>query len=151
VNHTLEYFEKTGEGFDIIVLLEPTSPLRKKRDIDMALEAFIQNKSADGIISIGEVHLEHPSIIKKVKSGFLRPFFEQKIKFHQRQQLDKAFFPYGVLYVIKVDVFKSIQTFYSNKIMPYFIERWQNYEIDDEIDFFIVEMLMNRYGEKIHG
>ena len=48
------------------------------------------------------------------------------------------FFPYGVLYIIKVDVFKSIQTFYSDKIIPYFIERWQNYEIDDEIDFYII-------------
>ena len=26
--------------------------------------------------------------------------------------------------------------------MPLFIERWQNYEIDDELDFFIVEKIM---------
>lgn len=143
IMHAVDWFEKRGETFDILVLLEPTSPLRKDDDIDNAIKAFVNNyENADALVSLGEVQLEKPHIVKKIENGYLVPFVKSDIKFHQRQQLPKAYFPYGVIYIVKTESFKKTRTFYQKKTIPYFIERWQNYEIDDLHDFICHEAIL---------
>ena len=144
VLHALAFLEQQGEIYDYIMLLEPTSPLRKPTDIDNALELLLESENADSLISVGEIQLEHPMIVKKIApNGYVIPYIEGIKKIHQRQQADKAYFPYGVVYICKVSVYKEKRTFYAGKIIPYFIERWQNFEIDDEVDFAIAETLMD--------
>ena len=36
--HAINFFKTNGESYDIIILLQPTSPLRTTNDIDKALE-----------------------------------------------------------------------------------------------------------------
>lgn len=143
--HAINWLENRNECFDILVLLEPTSPLRKEDDIDKALEEFIKNYAlADSLISVGEVHMENPHIVKKIENGYVKPFMELNKNFHQRQSLPKVYFPYGVIYAVKTDSFNKKKTFYLDKTIPYFIERWQNYEIDDIYDFYCIETILNR-------
>jgi CMP-N-acetylneuraminic acid synthetase len=148
--HALDWFEKRGEKFDIIVLLEPTSPLRKDGDIDNAIELFIKNiRKADALISIGEVHLENPFLIKKIdKLGYVKNFLKISNKISLRQYLPKVYFPYGVIYLSKVNLFKKHKSFYQKKVVPYYIERWQNYEIDDIYDFICVEAILKQKLQK---
>jgi CMP-N,N'-diacetyllegionaminic acid synthase len=146
VIHALDYFEKLSLKFDYVVLLEPTSPLRKIDDIDNAIKILIKNQSFDTLVSIGEVHMEHPSIVKKLKNNkYVFPYIDDKKSYFQRQQLQTAYFPYGVVYISKTKYFRNKKTFYSKKTLPFFIERWQNYEIDDQIDFDINELLIKKY------
>lgn len=150
--HALEQLSLQGESYDYVALLEPTSPLRKPNDIDDAINLIVQNTGADCLVSVGEVHMEHPIIVKKIdEKGFVTPYMSNITKIHQRQQADEAYFPYGVVYISKVSEFKKKQTFYTEKTIPYFIERWQNYEIDDQLDFYIVEQIMRIKMEGING
>lgn len=143
VMHVINCFEEKGEYFDIVVLLEPTSPLRTKGDLDNAIGLFIENiDKADSLVSLGEVHLESPYIMKKVEEGFVKPVIEIGQEFYQRQQLPDVYFPYGVIYLSKVDALKKHKTFYQERTIPYFVERWQNYEIDDIYDFVCVEAIL---------
>jgi CMP-N-acetylneuraminic acid synthetase len=151
VLHTLDVFEQSGEVFDYIVLLEPTSPLRKKNDIDDAIERIVQHSDAECLVSVGEVHMEHPQIVKTIIGGYVSPYLNKDINIYQRQQADKVYFPYGVIYISMVSAFKATRTFYTSKTIPYPIERWQNYEIDDGIDFMIVETILQKYKEQIYG
>ena len=144
LSYTIGLLEKRGEKYDYLILLEPTSPLRKDRDIDNMIEIAVDNPTADGVISVGKVHLEHPSIVKKVDSkGYIVQYISDGKKFYQRQLEDQALFPYGVGYLVKVDRFKETHAIYMDKMLPYFIERWQNYEIDDIFDFKCIETVMN--------
>lgn len=141
--HALDCFEQEGERFDIIVLLEPTSPLRKDDDIDRAIETFLENSSSSSsLVSVGEVHLENPYIMKKIDNGYITPIIHMDQSFHQRQQLPKCYFPYGVIYLSTVEAIRHFRTFYQENTLPYFIERWQNYEIDDICDFYCVETIL---------
>ena len=141
--YTIELLEKQGEKYDYLILLEPTSPLRKEQDIDQMIELAVDNPEADGVISVGRVHLEHPSIVKKIdENGFICPYFEHVPTFYQRQEEDAAYFPYGVGYLVRVDRFKETHAVYMEKMMPYYIDRWQNYEIDDIYDFECIEKIM---------
>lgn len=143
IMHIIDWFEAKNEYFDIVALLEPTSPLRKEDDLDNAIRLFIDNiDTADSLVSVGEVHLENPYIMKTVEDGFVKPFVEVGKSFHQRQQLPKVYFPYGIVYLSKVDALKKYKTFYQERTIPYFIERWQNYEIDDIYDFICVEAIL---------
>jgi len=150
VNYILENYDSKGLEFDILILLEPTSPLRKIDDIDNAIELLMQNHTAEGVISLGEIQIEHPMIAKKInKEGKIEPYIENAKKISQRQQADKAYFPYGVIYMIKTDIFKQKKVFYTENVIPYFIERWQNYEIDDICDFICVENILKAKNEDL--
>lgn len=143
--HALLKFEEQGEIFDYVALLEPTSPLRKNDDIDNAISKLIDDEKADSLVSLGEVHMEHPMIIKRINDDYVTPYIDNVKKIHQRQQADIAYFPYGVIYICKTSIFREEKSFYLKRTIPYFIDRWQNYEIDDIIDFNIAELLIKKY------
>jgi CMP-N-acetylneuraminic acid synthetase len=141
--HALDMFEQRGEYYDIVIILEPTSPLRKKDDIDNAIKTFLENSSdSESLVSVGEVQLENPYIMKIIENGHVIPFLENDQKFYQRQQLPTIYFPYGVIYLSTVPAFRKWGTFYQKTTLPYKIERWQNYEIDDIYDFYCVEAVL---------
>ena len=101
--HVLEQLNMKGESYDYVALLEPTSLLRKSNDIDDAISMIVKNTDANCLVSVGEVHMEHPMIVKKIdKKGFIAPYILNIAKIHQRQQAGKAYFPYGVNYIGKV-------------------------------------------------
>ena len=148
VKYVVDSLESKGKYFDYILLLEPTSPLRQDTDLENVIKKAIDNPFADGVVTLGEVHMEHPMIVKKITlDKKIVPYIEDAQKITRRQQTDKAFFPYGVAYLIKTIVFKEKHAFYTDNIMPYFIERWQNYEIDDIYDFTCVEAVMKERGK----
>ena len=141
--HVLQFFDTQGEHFDLVVLLEPTSPLRKEDDIDRAIELFETHADrVDSLVSLGEVHMENPYIVKQVEGGYVKPLILADSPIHQRQQLPRTYFPYGVIYLSTVYALKKWKTFYQERTIPYFIERWQNYEIDDIWDFLCVEAVL---------
>jgi CMP-N,N'-diacetyllegionaminic acid synthase len=152
INYILDTFEKKGRQFDIIVLLEPTSPLRKAGDIDRAIEQFMKKSdTADALVSVGEVQLEHPYYLKTIDDEVVRPFFKADDDCYQRQKLPKIFFPYGVIYLSKVSSLKTTGTFYQERTLPYRIERWQNYEINDSDDFIVVETMLKAHLREVTG
>ncbi|MBI2013084.1 MAG: acylneuraminate cytidylyltransferase family protein, partial [Candidatus Colwellbacteria bacterium] len=145
--YVLNELEKNGERFDAVALLEPTSPLRKRSDADNAIKILLKNYSkTDAVVSLGEVHLESPYIMKKVEKGYIKPFIAEKNI--QRQLLPKVYFPYGVIYLCKTSILKKQKTFYPKRIMPYRVERWQNYEVDDKFDLLCVEAILKNLKNK---
>ena len=150
--HALDTFEKRGEYYDFIIILEPTSPLRKKNDIDNAIETYFQNAStSESLVSVGEIHLENPYIMKIIKNNHVLPLLENKQQFYQRQQLPNIYFPYGVIYLSSVQAMRKCGTFYQENTIPYNIERWQNYEIDDIFDFYCVETILKEQIKEVIG
>lgn len=150
LEYTIQCMKNSGKEFDYFLLLEPTSPLRKRGDLDNIIKLAGDNPECDGIISVGEVHMEHPSVVKRITPvGTITPYLENISSIYQRQQFDKAFFPYGVGYMIKTDVLLKKHSIYTENILPYFIERWQNYEIDDIYDFVCIESIMKMEANKL--
>lgn len=142
VLHILDEYARLGTQFDVVALLEPTSPLRADADLDRALSAFTaQLDKYDAVVSLGEIH-ESPYYAKVVdQSEFVAPLLEGS-NYSRRQQLPKTYFPYGVIYATKVTTLRESRTFYPRRTMPYFIERWQNFEVDDLVDFVCIEAIM---------
>lgn len=145
VLHALDFYEEKGNRFDYVALLEPTSPLRKQGQLKEMVGALAGDNDADALVSVGEVHMEHPYIVKSIdEQGYLVSFVSESMRVTRRQDLSKAYFPYGVIYALKVDCLRRKKTFYPAKTKPFFIERWQNYEVDDFWDFVCIEAIFEK-------
>jgi CMP-N,N'-diacetyllegionaminic acid synthase len=149
IYHALAFFKERGITFDYLALLEPTSPLRAEGDIDKAIQLLIDHDAeADSLVSVGEVHMEHPSIVKKIDHNYVTPYVPTDKTVTRRQDLSKAYFPYGVIYLSKVTRLKATNTFYQERTIPFFIQRWQNYEVDDIYDLICIEAVLKNQLQK---
>lgn len=151
ITHALEFFKTQGNNFDVVILLEPTSPLRKKDDIDKAVAKFIENYDiADSLVGVCKIEsdIHHPYGVKKIENNYLKPFLQDSPTFYQRQQLPDAYGIYGGIYISKVDTLMQYKSFYQTRTIPYFLERWQSYEIDDIYDFLCVETILKKVLEE---
>jgi CMP-N,N'-diacetyllegionaminic acid synthase len=142
VLHALDFLAARGEEFDAVLLLEPTSPLRAAGDLGRAIATLRDRwEDADSVVSLGEIHTESPFVAKTVAAGRVAPLLPPTGS-TRRQDLPTAYFPYGVAYLTKVSVFRATQAFYHTSSVPLLIERWQNFEVDDAVDFLCVEAVM---------
>ena len=144
VEHALTFYQqKFNKKFYYSVLLEPTSPLREDNDIDLMLTKLNNlHDTYDSIISMGESR-EHPSIIKRIDGNNYTPYCTELLQTTRRQDNKKAYFPYGVAYITKTESFLNEKAFYTRRSTYHLIQRYQNYEIDDLLDFLCVEKVMS--------
>jgi CMP-N,N'-diacetyllegionaminic acid synthase len=143
IKHTISFYEnKLSKVFDYIVLLEPTSPLRDKNNIDDMIEKIISvEDNFDAIVSLGAVN-EHPSIMKKIEGKNIISYCSELTMKTRRQDNNIAYFPYGVAYIVKTNTLKKENSFYPKRATYYLIKRYQCYEIDDIYDFMAIENIM---------
>ncbi len=150
VEELIQRLEMQNEFYDYILLLQPTSPLRKKEDLSKAIEQALNKPESDALISLGEVHSAHPDFLKKINNdNKLEPYIENVKQVSQRQAAGKAYFSYGYIYLIKKDIFMQNRSFYTEDMDYYMLERWQCYEIDDIFDFMCIEAIMKEKLEEI--
>jgi CMP-N-acetylneuraminic acid synthetase len=143
IKHAIDFYEnELSKKFDYIVLLEPTSPLREKDDIDGMIEKIISMENQfDAIVSLGEVH-EHPSIMKKIIDNKIEPYCKELVMVTRRQDNNIAYFPYGVAYIVKTKTLLEEKSFYPQRTTYRIIKRYQCHEIDDIYDFLAIENIM---------
>lgn len=150
VKHAIDFYgNELCKTFDYIVLLEPTSPLRAKSDIDDMIEKIIAlEHQFDAIVSLGEVH-EHPSIMKKIVGNKIESYCKELPIGARRQDNEAAYFPYGVAYIVKTKTLLEEKSFYPQRTTHHLINRYQCYEIDDIYDFIAAENVMKHELEKM--
>ena len=144
VEHCLNFYrENLNKSFDIVALLEPTSPIREKDDLDKMVKILKDNYDRfDAVVSIGEVR-DHPAYMKTIeKNGFISPLIKDLIPEGRRQDEKQVFFPFGVCYLIKTSSLISQKTFYPKRTYGYKISESQCIEIDNLIDFLCVETII---------
>jgi CMP-N,N'-diacetyllegionaminic acid synthase len=143
VKHVIHtYKSNCDKEFDYVVLLEPTSPLREKFDLDRMIEKIdSMSSNYDAIVSLGQVH-EHPSIMKIIEGKKILPLLESAQSSLRRQDHAPVYFPYGVGYVVKTKTLLAEETFYPARTTFYEIKRYQCFEVDDIFDFLAIEAVM---------
>jgi len=143
VAHALSFYKSKGIFFDYVAILQPTSPLRKADDIDNAIKMLIDHeKEGDSLVSLGEAHKEHPSMVQKIVGGYVKPYEVQPKKVFRRQDLVRLFSPNGLIFISKTEKILKYETFYQRRAIPYHVERWQNFEVDDLVDFICIEAIL---------
>ena len=95
-------------GYDIVVLLQPTSPLRTVEDIDGTIALL---ESASAAVSVTEAPT-HPWFIHRPDPhGYLRPYVEETGASTRRQDLPPALMINGAVYAAEATWLKTERTF----------------------------------------
>lgn len=143
VIYTIEKYKKAGCAFDYIILLEPTSPLREVEDINKSIEILIDNSDFDSIVGVCKAEDVHPSFMVTLGEENRLVPYEQEMKTLRRQELRDVYFFEGSVYVSKCDAYLNKKAFYHDKTLAYIVPKWKSPEVDDMIDFVIIEAILN--------
>jgi len=134
--------ENEDRKYDFIILLQPTSPLRKEYHIDEAIERIIK-LNADAIISVCGVDYSPLWCNTLPDDLSMENFLSDDIKDKRSQDLPKFYRLNGAIYICKTDKFISENTFFLKKnVYAYIMDRLSSIDIDDEIDFKLAELIL---------
>lgn len=152
ISHAIKFVEDRGKKFDILVLLEPTSPLREKKDIDYSIKLLIDTEDCESVVSVSKLESSHPEFNLEIdKNGFIRKYYDKSTHFNvlRRQELNNVYFFDGTIYISYISTLLRIKTFYHQKTMAYIVPKWKSLEIDDKCDFICVESVLKAKLEGI--
>ena len=144
LKHSIKFFE--GE-YNYILLLQPTSPLRKVKDIDKAIEML--SKKIKAVVSVCET--EHSPLWTNTlpKDLSMKNFIRPEIKNKRSQDLPKYYRLNGAIYLSEIDYFIKNNGFFADNTKAYIMSQVSSIDIDVELDFLLVEtILKNNISEK---
>lgn len=121
-------------GFDLVVVLQPTSPLREASDIDNCLELLIA-KGADTAVSVSEVR-EHPFLVYSMEAdsrldAFLK--LDPTVSM-RRQDLPPAYSLNGAIYIAEIEWLRATRLFVSPETVGHIMSRERSVDIDEPSD-----------------
>ena len=136
IKHSKRWLKKNNYKFDIIVLLQGTSPFRNHIHIDSAIKLFKKNiNNCKTLISVNEINKKNFWILKK-NNKFVKFAFNQRNLLLKRQNNRNVYLPNGALYISK---FKNINNFYTNKTISYEMNNKSSLDIDTLEDYKIAK------------
>ena len=122
---------------DVIVGIQPTSPIRDGKDFDNALNKFIQHKY-DSLFTALRIN---DFFIWKQNNTKLVANYNYK-KRPRRQNIDDKFHENGSFYIFKTKEFLKYKSRLFKKIGIYEMEKIKSFQVDDMDDLAIIEKLM---------
>ena len=146
MQHAVDWIEQQeGVKYDYIVELMCTNPMKTVEDIDASIEKLISTK-ADSVIAVHQLEDHHPARIKKIIDDKITDFCIPEIPESRRQDLKpEAYIRSGSIYALKRDylMFEG-KRYGSDNSRPYVLPQERAVNIDTEIDFMIVELMLNK-------
>lgn len=142
VLHGLDWLEDRGDTFQVLVLLQPTSPLRASVDIDGAIRRFIE-LGTNTLVSVHRM-TEHPSECVCATAEGWRWLEKPAVGVVGRQDYGKGyFFVNGAVYVARVDFLRSHRTFIEEgKTALFEIPSARGVDVDERAQLSLAEHLL---------
>jgi len=143
VLHALEWFE-TSEQYrpDLLMYLQPTSPLRTAQDIRVAIQLLL-DKGADSVVSVSPVK-NHPYWMKQLDAeGRMTDFLTEFHAPANRQELPTVYALNGAIYLARRDVLLQSKTWYTDRTYAYVMLPERSLDIDSLWDWRLVEATLS--------
>jgi CMP-N,N'-diacetyllegionaminic acid synthase len=132
-------------NYDYIVLLQPTSPLREKNEIDQAITKLIK-LNFDSLIALTKLDEPHPIKLKKIKHHKVTPYIKNNLNDNPpRQSLDTVFKPSGNIYIFKRNLIMKNKKILGKKTTFINIKKSRFLNIDNKDDLFSAKRLLKRF------
>ncbi len=129
-------------SYDIVVELQPTSPLRTTGDIDGCLKRMA-DAGAPSVITISPSDVHPAWIFTMDPQGRLAFLNSRTGKPLRRQEGPALYYPTGSVFAAEVGHLRANGTFYTPQTIGYVIPKQRAIDINDEQDFRMCELLMS--------
>lgn len=135
--HALDFYSNQGTNYDVVVLLQPTSPLRTVQNIKDCLALY--DDTLDMVTTVKESSVS-AVLCRENQNGFLEQVIgENNVR---RQDAAKLYEYNGAVYVINSDALKEKGLGGFTKIKKCVMDEKSSVDIDTMLDWKFVEVLV---------
>lgn len=147
VLHALDALTGIGEFYDVVCLLQPTSPFRPMGFIDRAVRLF-KDARYDSLVSVLPVPLEYNPhwVFLEDDIGVLRLATGEKSIIPRRQMLPHAWHRDGSVYLTKADILRRKNSFLAGSLGKIVSDPSYAVNIDTEEDWQKAERILITLG-----
>lgn len=139
--HFLNWLNESGIELDSLVLMQATSPIRRRNALSEAVQLF-ETQCADSLVTVCKTH-------KFIWRNIHNPQADYDIYNRPRRQdiseSDEIYFENGSFYITKIKVFEKFKNRLGGKIVLYEMSPEESFEIDDKFDLEINKILINKF------
>jgi CMP-N-acetylneuraminic acid synthetase len=142
VRCAMEFMEaERGYQYDILLLLQPTCPIRDPKHIDEAVERLWASELETLASVKGPIYKRDP-YVKAVRNGILVPYNPAE----DEEDWEPCYTYNASIYAMKRDFLVREMKFVSQRSVPLLMDRFHSTDIDEEIDARIAELYFDYLG-----
>lgn len=143
--HALDWYESANAKVDGLLLLQPTSPFRRRGTVLRGIELFRAHQRRP-VIGVSPAE-SHPMWCFQIDGATLRPFMHGGGAHLRSQDLPPAYVVNGAFYLIAPEDLRHLRSFYCDDVVPLVIEeREECIDIDVEWDWKMAEAVLAMGG-----
>lgn len=140
--HALAFYEKQGKHYDVLILLQNTSPFRTAEHVKEALKLYTTN--VDMVVSVKESAANpYYCVFEENQEGYLH-VCKGDGNIFRRQDAPKVYEYNGAIYILNVEKLKSTHMHRMQKRVKYIMDERSSIDLDTMNDWIIAEMINKR-------
>ena len=137
--HALDFYEKKGVHYDVVVLLQNTSPFRTPQQVKEALSLY--REDVDMVVSVKECAANpYYCVFEENKEGYLH-ICKGEGNIFRRQDAPKVYEYNGAIYVMNAKVLKTTHMHKMQKRIKYVMDDLSSFDLDTMWDWKMAEMI----------
>lgn len=140
--HALKYYEQQGKAYDIVVLLQNTSPFRTSKQVREAIKLY--RSDIDMVVSVKECSANpYFCVFEENNEGFLH-ICKGDGNIIRRQDAPKVYEYNGAIYVINSKSLKEMPLYKFTKRIKYVMDEKSSLDLDTMNDWHMAELLISK-------
>lgn len=141
--HALEFYEKQGRKYDVVVLLQPTSPFREAKSLKEAVSLYTSD--VDMVVSVKEAATNpYYNSFEEGAEGLL-VISKGDGTIERRQDAPKVWEFNGSIYVINSTRLKEVGLPKLNRIRKYVMDDLHSIDLDSMLDWYMAEKVISSH------
>lgn len=141
--HALDWYEAERGSVDGVLLLQPTSPFRRRETLCRGVDLFRANPLRP-VLGVSQA-ASHPMWCFRIEGGRLRPFLSEGSGLESRSQdLPPAWVVNGGFYLIGPDELRRRRSFFDNAVPLLSESPEESVDIDTALDWAVAESLISQ-------
>ena len=141
--HALDFYEKQGRHYDVVLLLQNTSPFRTAEHVKEALELY--RKDIDMVVSVNKTKTNpYYNCFEEDSDGFLKKTIDSSLLV-RRQDAPVTYEFNGAIYIFNVLKLKQMHFGKFSKTIKYVMDDLHSVDLDNMIDWKFAEFIINEH------
>jgi CMP-N,N'-diacetyllegionaminic acid synthase len=143
--HALEFMEhRSGSPYDIVILLQPTAPIRTASHIDVAIEKLWAS-DADTLASVkGPYRKRDPNLKRVNEDGILEAYCDRATG----EDWEPFYIYNASIYAMRRDYLLTKRKMVSDRQVPLFMDELHSIDVDTELDAIIADTVLKHKLEQ---
>ncbi len=142
MRHAMDFLEQqTRRRYDIIMLLQPTCPIRSSTHIDEAVD-LLWSSPLETLASVRGPIKKRDPYIKAIRHGVLEPYNPAE----DPKDFEGCYTYNAALYAMKRDFFLRENSFVAQRSVPLVMDRFHSADIDEKVDAVVAEAYFDYLG-----